>query len=89
MKQLEIVHLRSSREPVEGLADLLSESIRPGVEAGQVVTLYRQHGLNTDLAVHIRSSPSSQRRRSNFALQLAAALRIYGLVEHTVWEEVE
>ncbi len=89
MNQLEIIHLRSSGEPVESLTERIKESIREGGKEASTLTLYRRHGLETDLAVHVRchGTPGGE-GPSDLALRLAAELRAYGLVEHTVWEEL-
>lgn len=88
MKRLEIIHLRSSGKPLESLARSIRQSIGEGRSGGEVVTLYRRHGLDTDLAVHILDSGQpATRGPSRLALRLASALRAYGLVEHTLWEE--
>ena len=89
MNNLEIIHLRSSGEPIETLAARIRESIGGGGESAEVVTLFRRRGLDTDVAVHIRhAEPRGVRGPSELALQLASALRAYGIVEHTVWEEL-
>ena len=89
MIQLEIIHLRSSGEPVESLTKLISASIREGGEEASTLKLYRCHGLETDLAVHILSPDVAIKTGpSDLALRLASELRAYGLVEHTVWEEL-
>jgi hypothetical protein len=89
MIQLEIIHLRSSGEPVESLTERISESIREGGEEASTLTLYRRHGLETDLAVHILSPEVAIKTGpSDLALRLASELRAYGLVEHTVWEKL-
>ena len=80
MIRLDIIHLRSSDEPVESLTRLIRASIQEGSEEASTLTLYRRHGLDTDLAIHVR--------RHDLALRLASELRAYGLVEHTVWEEL-
>jgi hypothetical protein len=73
MNALEIVHLRSSGEPIE----TLGERIRESIEA------------ETDVGVHIRHvKPRRGNGQSTLALRLASALRAFGLVEHTVWEEM-
>ena len=84
MKTLEIIHLRSSGEPLKKLADLIRESIWAEGKGTEVATLYRRHGLDTDVAIHIRGEGPSP-----LAAHLALALREYGLVEHTVWEEID
>ena len=89
MSRLEIIHLRSSGEPLAPLGERIRESI--GVESRDTeVTLYRRHGLETDLAVHIRHLGVPGREGpSGLALRLASALRAYGLVEHTLWKELK
>ena len=88
MSRLEIIHLRSSGRPLESLGERIQESIRSGERDEAVVTLYSRHGLDTDLMVHVRYDGELQTGPSALALRLAAALRDYGLVEHSVWEEL-
>ena len=89
MTRLEIIHLRSSGEPIESLTERINRSIRVGDGEATTLTVYRRHGLDTDLAVHIlRSDVAVDRGPSDLALRLASELRTYGLVEHTVWEEL-
>ncbi len=83
MSTLEIVHLRSSGEPIRSLADRIRESIWAEGNRTRVATLFRRHGLDTDVAVHIRGDGPS-----TLAAHLAMALREFGLVEHTVWDEI-
>ena len=88
MTRLEIIHLRSSGQPIEVLTELIKRSIAPGGEKASTLKLYRCQGLATDLAVHIlRSDVAGKRGPSDLALRLASELRAYGLVEHTIWEE--
>ncbi len=88
MSQLEIIHLRSSGEPLESLGRRIRESLGAGGEDAEV-TLYCRDGLETDVAVHIRrrAAPGSD-GPSGLGLQLASALRALGLVEHTLWQEL-
>lgn len=87
MKRLEIIHLRSSGEPLDSLGRRIRESIAE--ETAETVTLYRRQGLDTDLAVHIRHRTATEGQLpSDLGLRLASSLRTYGLVEHTVWEEL-
>jgi len=89
MSRLEIVHLRSSGEPLQSLADRIRDSIVPGDIGTEVVTVYRRQGLETDVAVHIRyNDTQGTDGRSALAFHLANALRTLGLVEHTVWEQL-
>jgi len=89
MNTLEIVHLRSSVEPIDSLSDRIKESIWAEGNGTEVVTLYRRQGLETDVAVHIRHRNELEEiEPSALAFNLANALRAFGLVEHTVWEEM-
>jgi len=90
MNQLEIIHLRSSGEPIESLTKLICASIPEGGEEVSTLELYRPHGLETDLAVHVRChGTAGGEGPSDLGLRLASELRAYGLVEHTVWEELK
>lgn len=89
MKTLEIVHLRSSKESLEALNDLIKESIWAEGNGAEAVTVYRRSGLETDVAVHIRyHDANGSNTPKALACQLTAALKEYGIVEHTVWEEM-
>ncbi len=89
MKMVEIVHLRSSGEPLESLGDLIRESIWAEGSGTEVVTVYRRQGLDTDVAVHIYHRDSGVGDGpSSLAFNLASSLRAFGLVEHSVWEEM-
>ena len=89
MRTLEIVHLRSSGESLDSLSDLIKESIWADGNGAEVVTVYRRSGLETDIAIHIRHQETDRRNTPNaLACQLTAALRDFGIVEHTVWEEM-
>ena len=89
MSILEIIHLRSSIEPIDALTDQIRESIWAVGHGTDVVSLYRRHGLETDVAVHIRHCGENGGAASSaLAVHLAHALKTYGLVEHSVWEEI-
>lgn len=89
MSILEIIHLRSSVKPVDALIDRIKESIWAEGRGTDVATLYRRHGLETDVAIHIRHRrESGGAGGSTLAVHLAHALKEFGLVEHSVWEEI-
>ena len=89
MNTVEIVHLRSSGEPLESLAERIRESLWEDGSKGDVVTIYRRHGLDTDIAIHIRHCrPNGGNGPSTLAFNLANSLRSFGIVEHAVWEEM-
>jgi len=89
MSTLEIIHLRSSGEPIESLADRIRESVWAEGHGTEVVALYRRQGLETDIAIHIRCDEgAASNGPTALAFHLAHELRAFGLVEHTVWEEI-
>lgn len=89
MKRLEIIHLRSSGEAIESVTRRIRESIRMERSPSARVTVYRRSGIAADAGVHIRDLEHSEGKGpSDLGLRLASALREFGLVEHTVWEEM-
>ena len=88
MRIYEIIHLRSSSEPIDSLVERITASMRKTGPATPTVKLFRRQGLETDLAIHVRSDRSGETTAHEVALQLASELRAYGLVEHTRWEEL-
>ena len=89
MNTLEIVHLRSSGESLESLSDRIRESIWEEGNGTEVVTLFRRQGLETDVAIHIRNhKEQGEIEPSALAFNLANSLRAFGLVEHSMWEEL-
>jgi hypothetical protein len=89
MTTVEIIHLRSSSEPAEALAERIKESIWMDGSNDETITVFRRSGLETDVAVHIRHRQSNGGSgASTLAFNLANALRTFGIVEHTVWEEM-
>ena len=88
MSHLEIIHLRSSSEPIETLADRIRESLWDEGRNEGVFTIYRRDGLATDLAVHIRHDTTDASVPSRLGLNLVSALAAFGLVKHSVWHEM-
>ena len=88
MRQLEIIHLRSSSERAETLSDQIRKSLRAAETDPEVVTVYQRKGLETDVAIHIHHIEGFEvNGQSSLGVRLASALKAYGLVEHTLWEE--
>jgi len=89
MSRLEIIHLRTAGRSFASLARQIREAIGSEVDGTGVVTIYRRSGLDTDVAVHINCPGRGETASpSALGLHLASALSAYGLVEHTVWEEL-
>jgi len=81
---LEVILLRASGIPLAELREAIHASIGSMETDAAVVHVYRRHGLDTDMAVHIRH-PDGPPQRSKLGLSLAASLAGHGSVQHTVW----
>jgi len=67
---------------------MIRESMWDDGRRNGVTTIYRRAGLATDLSIHIRHPEGAAGPPSRFGLRLVASLAEYGLVEHSVWEEM-
>ena len=87
MKTLEIIHLRLAGESPQTLVEAIRKSV--GSEPDPVaVRIYRHARLETDLAVHLHRDVAERNDgASDVGIRLAALLREYGMVEHSVWVE--
>ena len=86
MKRLEIIHLRLAG----ALPPDLFEEIRRSTANTRAssVDLYCRVNVETDVAIHLHlneSGPDDQ--ACGLGLRLAAGLKEYGMVEHTVWRD--
>ena len=87
MKWLEIIELRfggSNREMLEShLKKLINEAKR------QSIKVYCHVTVETDFSIHLKhDSKRADVSGSPLGLQLASALKEYGLVNHSVWIEM-
>ena len=90
MKKLEIIHLRSSRELSETLSNQIIMMIRAAENNNDSIELFHRMGLESDVAIHINHSETSETTESSsLGLRLAASLKEYGMVEHTMWEKLQ
>jgi hypothetical protein len=87
VKRLEIIHLRLAGALPPGLLDEIRQSTMPTKESTSV-DLYCRVNVENDVAIHLHlreSGPEDQ--ASDLGVRLAAALKEYGMVEHTVWRD--
>ena len=87
MKRLEIIHLRLAGALPTGLSDEIRQSTTNMGDA-TLIRLYWRVNVESDVAIHLHleeSGPDNQ--ASDLAVRLAASLREYGMVDHTVWVE--
>jgi len=92
MRWVEIINLRSSGTDLDALADRITESFIDTVhdDSPIQIRIYRNPALETDLSIHIHLQTDDARIPSNeTGLRLARALEDYGLVDRTLWLEME
>jgi hypothetical protein len=89
MNTLEIIHLRLAGDHPEVLVDGIRETVES--EGNSIdVRIYRHTTLETDLVVHLhRDVSGGLRLTSDLGARLASVLRDYGMVEHSVWRELD
>ena len=88
MKHLELILLRSPGTELEPLGDRIRDSLARTGCSGTSVTLYRRHGLDSDLALHLVIDDGAKVEATALASRLASELEAWGLVEHSSWEEM-
>lgn len=88
MNRLETIHLRlAGATPLKLVADI-GRAISVAGEA-TAVRVYRHSTVVGDLSIHLHLGPGDGAERSTLGAHLARSLREFGLVEHTVWLEVD
>ncbi len=92
MKWLEIIELRSADSNQElmksQLQSLINEVNREAKH--QKIKVYSHITVETDLRIHlIHDSKKAKASRSPLGLDLASALKEHGLVNHSVWIEMQ
>ena len=85
---LEVIHLRAAEKELDRLIPIftqLLDEIREK-ESCRKVELFRRAHLGTDVCLHLyHDSKNLQDCGSAVGLHLAAALKPFGMVNHTVW----
>ncbi len=89
MKRLEIIHLRLAGALPVSLVSEVQKSVATEID-NDSVRIYHHATLANDLGIHLHLQPDqNEKKASALGVRLAAALREYGMVEHTVWIEEE
>ena len=91
MKWIELIHLRSAtgnRKILESkLHGLIDEVNRE--EKGQVIVAYNRILIDSDFSIHIlHDSKKPETNGSRLGLRLIDALKEFGLVNHSIWMEM-
>ena len=88
MRWLEIIHLRLAGENPGALVDAIRKTVDSGTDSMEV-RIYRHAKLETDLIVHLhRDAAGGPKGTCELGARLASVLREYGMVEHSVWQEL-
>ena len=92
MELLEIIELRtvdSNRELLESqLRKLIGEAVMDAEK--QAIKAYGHAMIDTDFSIHLlHDSKIVEHFGSGLGLRLASALREFGLVNHSVWIEMD
>ena len=92
MKWIEVIRLRSvgrNREMLESKIQGLIKEVRMGGQ-NQVIMAYGRLLIHTDFIIHLyHDSGKVEREGSRLGLCLVNALEEYGLVNHSMWTELQ
>ena len=92
MKWLEIIQLRSVGSDRDSLESQLQELINEvGKETKkQAIKSYSRVMIDTDFSIHLfHDSKKVESGGSRLGLRLASALKDFGLVNHSIWIEMD
>ncbi|MGD2067920.1 MAG: hypothetical protein PVI57_04485 [Gemmatimonadota bacterium] len=83
MKTVEIIHLRFAGQSPAELVETISAAARDRTDVA-AVRIFRHAWIETDLLLHLERE-GAEDRPSPLGIHLAAILRGYGMVDHSVW----
>jgi hypothetical protein len=87
MKRLETIHVRLANANRDSLVEDIRKSVASETDIGSV-RIYRHVTVATDLSIHIHlETNGAQTEDDSLGARLDAALREYGMVEHSFWTE--
>lgn len=90
MNTIEIIQLRTAMSGLDSLVAQIKNSIQEAKDQIEVLTIYRRANLNSDLAIRIHHAEQAKIDGPGvLGIRLAAALKEFGLVEHSLWEELK
>lgn len=92
MKYLEIIKFRTTRNDREYIeSQLLSHLIRHGESNSEIsVKIYTRDLIDSDFLIQLQyDSDASGNAGSQLGLCLASALKEFGIVNHSVWSEIQ
>lgn len=92
MKWIEILELRSTGNTRKQLEKHIQEVIDQAEKKSRkiIIKLYTRFNIDTDLSIHlVHDSSEALKRGSSLGLRLISALKLYGLVNHTIWTPIQ
>ena len=92
MSIVEIISLRGTKALTEEFCSTLMSRVRDQrKQASQPeIKTYRRKNIDSDVSFHlVWSSPEIKWEKSDFGVSLARYLKEYGLVSHSVWQELQ
>ena len=90
MKWVEIITVRSADSRPNASYKIIEEIVTEELDETmkENMKVYRRFGIDSDISGHLKhDSDQSDIRKSTLGLQLAEALKISGLVSHSIWLE--
>jgi hypothetical protein len=91
MKWIESIQLRSAgsnREILESKLQRLADEV-VSKRKRQVIMAFSRVSIDTDFSIHIfQDSKKVENGGSRLGLRLAAALKEFGLINHSIWMEI-
>ncbi len=91
MKWLEIIELRSvgnNRELLESQLQKLIIEVDKEIKK-QAIVAYSRVLIDTDFSIHLfHDSKKAEKSGSQLGLRLASALKVFGLINHSIWIEM-
>jgi hypothetical protein len=88
MEWLEVIKLRSAGKGSGSLEESLGSIYRLSQNGLVEIKTYRHAVLGSDWSIHLRwESERPEQNGSSLGLNLAQALKEFGLVDHSIWIE--
>ena len=92
MKWVEIIELRSvdrNRETLEAYLKMLTCAVKKDLKKS-MISVFRRSGIGIDYSVHLyHHSNKIEDEGSSLGQHLSSGLKEFGLVNHSVWTEME
>ncbi len=89
MKWLEIIELRSGNSDLESQLEKIVNEVEDEINK-QAIKAYSRVQIDTDFSIHLfHDSEKVENSGSQLGLRLASALKEFGMVNHSIWIEMQ